>query len=242
MSAASEIWDEKSKNYPKFNGDLNEMQKNAIEILSHFGCDFNDKILIDIGAGTGLYSLYFTKFCKFVTACDISKDMLEILKNSAKKFKISNVNTILGEFSKLTFKQHFDIAFLSMSPALQNEDDFEKFCDLADNHIYINWQNPRKSSLLANFINPQKRNPYKTTQKFTEFLDKKNINFKSEIYKETFTRKRSLQAAFENVSWHLKINEIKINKNEISKTLQNLVDEYGEIKDKIETCIKVIVY
>ena len=96
--------------------------------------------------------------------------------------------------------------------------------------------------MLANFINPQKRNPYKTTQKFTEFLDKKNINFKSEIFKETFTRKRSLQATFENVSWHLKINEIKINENEISKTLQTLADEYGEIKDKIETCIKVIVY
>ncbi|MBR7047080.1 MAG: methyltransferase domain-containing protein, partial [Campylobacter sp.] len=71
------LWDEKAKNYDKFSGNLSEFQIKFFEILSKFGVDFKDKTLIDIGCGTGIYSLYLAKICKFILGVDSSKNMLE---------------------------------------------------------------------------------------------------------------------------------------------------------------------
>mgnify|MGYP003299872023 CR=1 FL=1 len=50
------------------------------------------KSLIDIGAGTGVYSLHLAKLCQSVLALDLSPAMLEILQNSANEYNISNIN------------------------------------------------------------------------------------------------------------------------------------------------------
>lgn len=42
----------------------------------------------------------------------------------------------------------FDLAFLSMSPALQNEKDYKAFLNLASKKVYLGWASRRKSSFL----------------------------------------------------------------------------------------------
>lgn len=236
--SVAKIWDEKSENYPKFSGNLSEFGKRVFKILNRENFDFKGKTLIDIGAGTGIYALYFAKFCQNVVATDISSKMLEILKTSAKEYEISNITPILGDFSKLDFTQNFDFAFLSMSPALQNEIDFIKFIKIAKFHIYLNWQKPRKSSLLSPFYQNQNR-VSQNTQNFINFLEKNKINYKSEILSENFSRKRAINEALQNAKWHLKINGINLSEAEILTELKKQ-EKGGFIIDKISTKIKLI--
>ena len=239
------LWDEKAKNYDKFSGNLSEFQIKFFEILSKFGVDFKDKTLIDIGCGTGIYSLHLAKICKFILGVDSSKNMLEELENSAKSANITNIKTIFSDFENFKSKDKFDIAFLTMSPALQNENDFEKFANLANFRIYMNWEKPRNSTLLTPFFEKfgvkNREKKLNSTANLLNFLKDKNIPFQSEILNEIRHSKRDFNDAFANILWHLKINNFSYNEDEIKKMLK-LKFENDFIEDEVEICVRIILF
>ena len=55
----------------------------------------SDRVL-EIGAGTGIFTLAIARRCREVTAVDISANMLEILKGKAAREGIGNIRTIAG--------------------------------------------------------------------------------------------------------------------------------------------------
>ena len=239
------LWDEKAKNYDKFSGNLSEFQIKFFEILSKFGVEFKDKTLVDIGCGTGIYSLHLAKICKFVLGVDSSRQMLNELENSAKTANITNIKTILSDFENFKSEDKFDIAFLTMSPALKSQNDFEKFANLANLRIFMNWEKPRNSTLLTPFFEKfgTKDRDTKTnsTTNLINFLKNKNIPFKSEILSQNRILRRSFDDAFENVLWHLKINNFSYNTDEIKKMLK-LKLKNGFFQDEVEICVRIILF
>lgn len=239
----SEIWDKKAKSYSKFDGNLNEFQIRFFKILKDFDVSFKDKTLVDIGCGTGIYSLYLAGICKMVLGVDSSTKMLEELNLKKAEFKINNLQTINSDFKNFQTADKFDIAFLTMNPALQNEDDFNKFMDLGNLRIYLNWEEPKNSSMLDPFYKIYKRNDKNknTASNLQNFLIKNNISYKTEVLKEIRTANRSFNEAFENTIWHLEINGIKYDENKIKNTLLKMQKD-GFIEDVIKSKMRVLVF
>lgn len=239
----SEIWDKKAKSYSKFDGNLNEFQIRFFKILKDFDVSFKDKTLVDIGCGTGIYSLYLAGICKMVLGVDSSTKMLEELNLKKAEFKINNLQTINSDFKNFQTADKFDIAFLTMSPALQNEDDFNKFMDLGNLRIYLNWEEPKNSSMLDPFYKIYKRNDKNknTASNLQNFLIKNNISYKTEVLREIRSVNRSLNEAFENTIWHLEINGIKYDEGEIKNTLLKMQKD-GFIEDVIKSKMRVLVF
>lgn len=65
--------------------------------------------LLEIGAGTGRFTLEAAPLVKEVTAVDISPNMLEVMAVKAKERGITNIRQIHGDFMKIPFQQKFDI-------------------------------------------------------------------------------------------------------------------------------------
>lgn len=239
----SEIWDKKAKNYSKFDGNLNEFQIRFFKILKDFGVNFENKTLVDIGCGTGIYSLYLAGICKMVLGVDSSTKMLEELSLKKAEFKINNLQTINSDFKNFQTADKFDIAFLTMSPALQSEDDFKKFMDLGNLRIYLNWEEPKNSSMLEPFYKIYKKNDKNknTASNLQNFLIKNNISYKTEVLREIRSANRSLNEAFENIVWHLEISDVKFDENEIKNTLLKMQKD-GFIKDVIKSKMRVLVF
>lgn len=239
----SEIWDKKAKSYSKFDGNLNEFQIRFFKILKDFDVSFKDKTLVDIGCGTGIYSLYLAGICKMVLGVDSSTKMLEELNLKKAEFKINNLQTINSDFKNFQTADKFDIAFLTMSPALQNEDDFNKFIDLGNLRIYLNWEEPKNSSMLEPFYKIYKKNDKNknTASNLQNFLIKNNISYKTEVLKEIRSANRSFNEAFENTIWHLEISGIKYDENKIKNTLLKMQKD-GFIEDVIKSKMRVLVF
>lgn len=239
----SEIWDKKAKNYNKFDGNLSQFQVQFFKILDDFGVSFSDKTLVDIGCGTGIYSLHLAKFCKFIVAVDSSKKMLEELNLKKDEFKITNLKTINSNFQNYKTDDKFDIAFLTMSPALQSEDDFKKFISLGDLRIYLNWEEFKKSILLEPFYEfyGKKTSGKNKAVILQNFLELNKIPYKTEILDEKRVANRSLNEALENVMWHLEISQINVNKNEVKNALLKMQKD-GFIKDEIKSKMRVLVF
>lgn len=231
------LWDKKAKTYARFSPTLNTIQKQSFEEFQKLGLDFKDKSVIDIGCGTGVWTLHLAFLAKEILALDNSKAMLEILQEDASKLGLSNIKSVnlsFEDFMKENANLRFDIAFLSMSPALQN--DYKHFLNLAQKKIYLAWADLRKSDFLDPIFKHFKtefKGFYK--QDFESFLLENDIDFHKVIFEERRVVKRTREEAIENALWHLDMNGIKVEKNE----LESLI--LGDVREKIVAKIKLII-
>ena len=287
-------WDKKSESYAKFSGELGAFGKRVFEILRSWGVSFAGKSVLDVGAGTGVYSLYLASLGAKVTAIDSSEGMLRELRRSAEEFGISLQNVLNLSFAEFcerlnrdgfadaageNFKIYprsqseilnvqaqeaqalnlkdaasenresenfkipavFDIAFLTMSPALKSKEDFEAFLALGERKIYLNWASERNSSMLAplfeRFGTGAKRLAT-AAEKFEALLGARDIKFKSEILTEKREQKRSLQEAVQNAAWHLHMDGAEASEREIEELLKKRA-KGGMISDEIEASFKL---
>ena len=287
-------WDKKSESYAKFSGELGAFGKRVFEILRGWGVSFAGKSVLDVGAGTGVYSLYLASLGAKVTAIDSSEGMLRELRRSAGEFGISLQNVLNLSFAEFcerlsrdgfanaadeNFKIYprsqseisntqaqeawalnlknaasktrgsenfkipavFDIAFLTMSPALKSTEDFEAFLALGERKIYLNWASERNSSMLTplfeRFGAGHKRLAT-AAEKFEALLGARDIKFKSEILTERREQKRSLQEAVQNAAWHLHMDGAEASEREIEELLKKRA-KGGMISDDIEASFKL---
>ncbi|MBE3021698.1 class I SAM-dependent methyltransferase [Campylobacter sp. 7477a] len=237
------MWDKKANNYQRYNGKLGEFQAKFFEVLHNYGINFTDKTLVDIGCGTGVYTLYLATKCAHITGVDNSRGMLEILKEDADKFDIKNLSLICKPWSEFKSDKSYDIVFCTMSPAIQSEADFAKFNTLGNEKIYLGWAKPRSSDLLEPFFEKygRKTTNFIVANKLKSWLEAQNIKFKHEILSETRLVTRKFDQAFENICWHLEINELVYDKNEVYVMLEKMCKN-GEINEKIDSLMSVFVF
>ena len=57
-----------------------------------------DSIVLDIGAGSGRWSILMKRACKKVTALDTLPGMLETLRENAAAEKVTNIDPIIGDW------------------------------------------------------------------------------------------------------------------------------------------------
>lgn len=247
------IWDKKANNYQRFTDNISEFQARVMAILGIFNVNFSDKNVIDIGCGTGVYTLLIAKKAKFITGIDSSKNMLKILNEDASKFNIKNLNTLNLSWSEFSDKFNdkkspnlaypYDIAISTMSPAIAQDDDFKLFNKLGKTKIYLNWQAPRTSDLLEPFFAKfgRKRAEVMATDRLKMWLKENDIKFQSEILSETRIARRTFNEALENINWHMQINGLNPQKSEIKTILEPLCKD-GFVDEKIDTLMRLFVF
>ena len=234
------LWDQKAKTFVRYDENLSSIQKKSFEFLDDLNISLKDKRLIDIGCGTGAWTLHLAKVAKSILALDGSIKMLEVLENDAKNLNITNIKTLHSTFKDfyINSNQKFEIAFASMSPALAKNEDFEAFLNLAPLKIYIGWQNYRKSDFLSpifKHFNAKEKNF--NGNDIELFLKNNNIDFKRSIFKETRIVEKTRANAISGAKWHLDMANCNVD----IKELENIIkDEI--IKETIKSKMKILVF
>ncbi|MCR6582937.1 class I SAM-dependent methyltransferase [Campylobacter insulaenigrae] len=230
------LWDKKAKTYTRYSEKLNEIQKQTFDKFKVLNIDYENKNIIDIGCGTGVWTLHLAKKAKEILAIDNAKAMLEILQEDAKTHAISNVKTLNLDFENFYKNNNtkFDLAFLSMSPALQEEKDYINFLNLAPKRVYLGWASKRKSSFLDpifEHFNTHFKGFYE--EDLQGFLNAQNIPYECEIFNETRVVKRDKQSAMQNALWHLSMNGINVTKQDLESFVKDELEELIEAKIKL---------
>jgi FkbM family methyltransferase len=110
----------------------------------------SNETVLDIGAGTGRWSIPLAKICREVTALDAQPRMLEILRGNAAAENVTNIQTILGDWATAEVAPHDHV--LSSHSAYQSPDIVgyaRKMERLAHKACYLAIRVPRHDGIIG---------------------------------------------------------------------------------------------
>ena len=141
-----------------------------------------DTTILDIGAGSGRYTIPMAMHAKRVTALDLSESMLHFLKDEVDKVGVKNVNTLHSSWIADVGRNAYTVTFAAMCPALNSVESLEEMSKAASHY-----------GVIVRYI--------KTTD---ELLDEyQRISRNEEFYKgDPHNSKETVQAYF-NILWML---------------------------------------
>ena len=100
---------------------------------------FGDRI-IDVGAGSGRYSIELAKHRADVTALDASEDSLELLKQQAWQAHVPDIRCVPIHWEELcteSRRKKYDIAFSAMCPAICNLEEIERMEQISSRKVCL---------------------------------------------------------------------------------------------------------
>lgn len=150
------FWDKRAKKYPlPYDESVYKRTILVLGKIKELGCKFKNKRVLEIGAGTGVYTLPISKEAKEIVAIDPSDEMLKILTEQIKIHNITNVEVYKNfwqeiDIDKLKFRKNFDIVLSAMTPAVKTTEDLIKMENCSKNWcIYIGWGRKRENLLKS---------------------------------------------------------------------------------------------
>jgi len=237
-------WDQKAKNYSRYSEDKERFENLIFDALKAINIEFDNKILLDIGCGTGVYTLHLAKKCLHIDAIDSSKEMLSLLDKDANMLGLTNIDTIHTDWNSFTCKDKYDYAFCTMSPAIRKDEDLEKMTNCANTKIYLGWAGKRETHIIESLFEAHGSvyTPPNGALKVKNWLSKNNKFFKVIPFDEEKIRKRKFDEAVENFEWHLEVRGLKPNANKIKTILENFRDKEDFITEKTINHFNLIVW
>lgn len=90
--------------------------KDELRDIAINSVDLNNKVVADLGAGTGFISLKVAETANIVFSIDASKNMLRELNKSAQGLGLKNIYPITGDLENLPlFDNSVDVVFINMA-------------------------------------------------------------------------------------------------------------------------------
>ncbi|WPD23360.1 MAG: class I SAM-dependent methyltransferase [Candidatus Electrothrix scaldis] len=150
-----EFWEKMAEKYPlPFDKKhLNKTQK-IIKMAEDRGVQLDGATILDIGCGTGVYTLPLAQRAAHVTGLDLSAEMILRFKKEQVEQGISNADVIQmpwrdAAVSKHQLEKAFDIVWVAMTPAVRSPEDVARLNRCARNWcVYIGWGGVRANSFL----------------------------------------------------------------------------------------------
>lgn len=209
-----DFWDRKAKKYPLPFDDsaFNNTQK-VLNILGQRCIDFSGRKVLDIGCGTGIFTLPLAKIAQFVVGLDFSHEMLERLKRESERFNIKNIGIIHTSWKDFDPYQNnlirsFDIVLSSMSMAIKEEADLLKMETCSRQYcIYIGWgrlrKNPFMEEIFAKHEMPFKPPP--GAHAIYEILSSKQRQLSIDYVHTSWQWEGTIEEAISDIAMHIDV-------------------------------------
>jgi SAM-dependent methyltransferase len=141
--------------------------------------------LIDIGCGTGNFSLAFASYVKRVTAVDINPLAIEILKQKCQGLNLENIYPRESDWKDISEKSSFEIVFISYVNGLASGQ-LNKLASLSSRLIIgvLPKYGREKSFGLENYITAtnEKNSSRDTFSKAISYLQNRGIPFQAKEF------------------------------------------------------------
>lgn len=164
------FWDEAAEGFEASKKTYGtNLTNQVVDCLKNKGALHSESKVMDVGCGSGRYTIPFATVAKSVTAMDVSGKMLEICQEKALKSQIENIDYIKADWlttaqnSSLLENKH-SLIFASMCSAVKNLEGLRQMKSLSSEYCaiaqYIDMQDSLMKELINDGILPRKKDPH----------------------------------------------------------------------------------
>lgn len=209
------FWEFKAKSYPlPFDEKSLATTMRVIQIIKNRGVNFSGSKILDIGCGTGTYTLPLAREAALVIGLDSSKTMLTRLMDEKNRHGIENVDTVNAawkdvDISVFKFNKGFDIVLTSMSMAVKDEEDLKKMEDCSKRWcVYIGWGSKRQNQLMEEVFAAHglKYEPPRGAKQIYDILKKNGRKPSIDFIETSWSWRGTLDEAIEDVAKHIEVH------------------------------------
>lgn len=239
------FWNAKSQVFPRYEDKIDNYEGGMLLKIENLDVDFNGRSILDVGCGTGMYTIRLAKAARSITGLDISEEMLAILRHDAEQYGISNIKTVHAGWDDFEITEPHDIAFCSMTPAVQSDHARRKLTDCASEHsVYMGFDGLMCSDVL-NRLYPLfglKQREFADASAMRIWLRQNGIKFRDDRAEGEWVTKRTPEMLVENAAAMLSTYRINPDKELIRDNIEIFRNEDGTYTDRVIYKIGVIVW
>lgn len=250
--ASIALWDSMANSF--MNKKLPTFEEDSfLRLIQERGMLKNDFSILDVGCGTGTYSVVLAQHCKKVVGIDLSSKMIELAKQTAKKSGSKNVEFYCIDWhdldlEKVGFEQKFDLVIAHNTPAIQCDATFMNLSKASNGWCVLSKPTHRvdpvsdKIKRLAK-LEEKRENSDKVMADYFQLLWKKGILPYFHYEKQCWNLKKTKEEAY-----GLYINRVKTFRD-LSVSEENLLKEHinqlekdGYVEESVKTTITTLYW
>ena len=245
MKTLQQKWDKKAEKYNRYTDSTEVLEATICHYITQAGIDLAGKRVLDIGCGTGAYTLRIAQKARQVDAVDISPVMLGIVNEDAEKIGLHNLHTHQSSWEDFPLdSQPYDIAIATMFPALKKDQHFQKMHNAAHAKLFLGWGGKRGTELIEALFAAHggTYQPPNSATILKRWLDKEKYPYRVIEHTEKKIRIKPWKEAIENYSWHLKVRGMTPEKEKIAQILQQYRNEKGEVIETTLNYLNLVIW
>lgn len=178
-----DFWNAKAASFPRYSQGEDTYEARMLAAARAMGAVFRNRTVLDVGCGTGMYTLRIAREARKVFALDVSENMLDILRKDAKSLGLHNIEYILSGWQEYARLPACDTVFCSMSAAVRNASDRTKLLQCRGaTVVYIDfaWRSP--SDVMGTLYRHYDITPknFNDSRMMREWLDARGLAFASQ--------------------------------------------------------------
>jgi len=245
QKSLTEKWDKKAQHYNRYTTDKNVLEVAICQKIVDAGIQLEGKRILDIGCGTGAYTLRVAHKASHIDAVDISPEMLRILRADAKSHHLNNITTYISSWEAYTLPHApYDIAIATMFPALKKAQHFQKMHDAADTKLFLGWGGKRGTELIEALFETHggTYQPPNSATTLKTWLESEQHPYQVIEHTEEKIRIKSWEEAIENYSWHLKARGMPPQRAKITQVLEQYRNAEGEVLERTMNYLNLVIW
>ncbi|MDL2328773.1 class I SAM-dependent methyltransferase [Desulfosarcina sp. OttesenSCG-928-A07] len=175
------FWDCRARTFPRYTPDENSHEAQVLRVVHQQGVVVDGLSVLDVGCGSGRYTLRLAQTARTVTALDISDEMLRILEKDAAAQGLSNIEYVCAEWMDFDRTDPYDVVLCAMTPALRTEAGKEKVLSHARGWVVFEGHagKPMASSVMDGLYAHYQveRPPFNSGPEMRKWLDRRHISY-----------------------------------------------------------------
>lgn len=179
MTRQKEFWNIRAKSFPGHR-DGDTYQAKMTEIMENHGIRLEGANVMDLGCGSGAYTIRMAEKAGKVTALDISDVMLGAVRKSAEERGLTNIEYVNADWAEYSPSGKFDLIFASLTPAVKDEASVDKIKEYAGRWVVnISFAGPMTAYVLDGLfeLHGMERGKSKLEPVMRNWLEKNSVPF-----------------------------------------------------------------
>ncbi|GAB1410653.1 class I SAM-dependent methyltransferase [Desulfovibrionales bacterium] len=240
-----EFWNAKARTFPRFEEGEKNYEARMLRLATDNGVCFQDKQILDIGCGSGMYTIRLAREAASVLAVDISDEMLRILHEDAAQQHIHNITCVNSSWDDFSTDQTFDVIFASMTPALESDESHDKLMTFTrDWVVFMGFADCMRSDVLAGLFAHYKLTPrvFNNAQTMRSWLERRGFAYKALPVADQWVVPQSQEKLLDSCLTTLRSYELEPDEDLVREHIEAFRDHKGDYIERTDYSVEMIIW